>query len=223
MFNLVLKDIMIQKKSLLFCFGYCFFVLVFFGKQPAFGQSVYIMASVAVSYLLLLGAGTIDSKNNTDLILNSLPLKRSQIVLAKYLTLPVYLVIALLFTLFASVIMRFFGHIGFLNPLTLIDIVASLFGVGFLGSVYLPLFAKFGSHILRYVNVLIFMLAFFLPGFLLGFFRRHPPTGAVRGLISQLQTVPVWAILTGLFIATLLMIFGSLAVSLRIYVHKDLD
>lgn len=220
MFNLVLKDFLIQKKSLLFIIGYCGFVLVFFAHSKPFSQSVYIMAAGAVSYLLVQGAGNADGKNNSDLILNSLPVNRKQIVLAKYLSLGVYLATGLISTVLIGRILSF--SIDFpVRSITYTDITVAVISVGIMGSLYLPLFFKFGNNITRFVNMVLFMLTFFVPGIIMEHLNNQP-SGITGQLVDLLRNVPGWSVILGALAVTAVLVVVSLAVSLTIYTNKDL-
>lgn len=221
MFNLVLKDFLIQKKSVLFSIVYCIFVLVFFTRAEAFTQSVYIMAASAVSYLLLQGAGNADGKNNSDIILNSLPVNRQDIVLGKYLSLAAYLAMGLIVTgLFGSILP--IGIHFYVRPINFVDITVAVFSVGIMGSIYLPLFFRFGNNIIRYVNVILFMLTFFLPGIIMEHLKKGQPSGITGQLIDILKDVPGWSVMLAVFMIIVIIVTVSLFISLRIYNNKDL-
>ncbi|AYO31493.1 ABC-2 transporter permease [Biomaibacter acetigenes] len=84
MFNLVLKDFLIQKKTFLIAFVYSvFFFIVFRGN--VFKDFVYIMGSVAIGYIYIMYTVNLDEKNKSYLIINSLPVTRRQVVMSRYL------------------------------------------------------------------------------------------------------------------------------------------
>lgn len=84
MLNLVMKDIIVQKKSIAFAVLYIFFFIVAF---QSVGEMTFTCAITAFSYILVMGGFAYDDKNKADIMLNSLPLKRYNIVLAKYISL----------------------------------------------------------------------------------------------------------------------------------------
>ncbi|MCG9969458.1 ABC-2 transporter permease [Pelotomaculum terephthalicicum JT] len=85
MLNLILKDILIQKRTIIFALLYGVFIFFAFSKPP-FSQCIYSMGAMGISYILILTALQADFKNNTMVILNSLPVRRSEIVASKYLS-----------------------------------------------------------------------------------------------------------------------------------------
>jgi ABC-2 type transport system permease protein len=102
MFNLVLKDILIQKKT--FVLGLFYIPIM----AIAFQHSVTSMIPagiVGLTYIVLITACAYDDKYKTDIMLNSLPLHRNSIVLARYMSLFLYYVIGVLdYVLFTAVI-----------------------------------------------------------------------------------------------------------------------
>ena len=86
MLRLVIKDILIQKKTFYWCtylFDICYFA--FQGLEG----NAYTAAIVAFSYLMVMGAFSHDDKNKSDIMLNSLPIKR------KYSNGKAYIIISL--------------------------------------------------------------------------------------------------------------------------------
>ncbi len=82
MIYLMLKDLLIQKKSFLFMFLYSFFLFVIFNNE-VFREFIYVMGGVITTYMFLITANTNDEKNRSEIVLGSLPIKRDTIVMAK--------------------------------------------------------------------------------------------------------------------------------------------
>jgi ABC-2 type transport system permease protein len=83
MLNLVFKDFIIQKKSVLFALLYIVFFMFAF---QSIGQAMYPASVTAFSYILGMGAFALDDKNKTDVMFNCLPVKRSLLVTSKYVS-----------------------------------------------------------------------------------------------------------------------------------------
>ncbi len=208
MFNLIKKDFLMQKKSLYFMIGYGIFV--FFAFQDAsFAGFKYIMGGSAISYILIMTAIAHEEKNNSDIILNSLPLKRNTIVMAKYLT---FLGSVLITMVIMGVIGLIIYTIGF-PPLdrliSLSDVLAVLLSVSFLSSIYYPLYIKFGGKYMRFFNIILFMLIFFLPTFL---------SGLIGEKFNSI-TIPEFYCIS--LLISMIMLLGSYLISLRIYENKE--
>ncbi|MDX9872994.1 MAG: ABC-2 transporter permease, partial [Clostridia bacterium] len=157
---LILKDFLLQKKTALFGLAYSIFLMAIF-NSTTFSSSVYILCTVAISYMLIMGAVAYDDKNKSDTILNSLPLQRKTIVQAKYASVFVFglgaiLTIGLLGALLKAAGLPFPGR--FLNPT---DVIAAFFSLSLVSAMYLPFYYRFGYIASRLFNVVFFMLAFF--------------------------------------------------------------
>lgn len=96
MINLIKKDLLIQKKSFIFVFFYSLFMFVIF-NNPAFVNMIYVMGMIISVYFFLITGNMEDEKNKSDILLNSLPVLRSRIVLAKYVSVFVYMFIGAFF------------------------------------------------------------------------------------------------------------------------------
>jgi len=97
MFNLILKDILIQKRN--FLLGIFYILIMIF----AFQQSGSTMLSViAFSYIMVQSACAYDDKNKSDVLLNSLPLSRGTIVIARYISTFVFAAISIVYYIILS-------------------------------------------------------------------------------------------------------------------------
>lgn len=220
MLNLLFKDLLIQKKTFLFALFYIVF-LIFVFQKPPMSTAIYPMSTVAVVYLFTMNASGHDDKNRSEVLLNSLPVRRREIVLAKYLSTFLYIAIGLVGTTLFMVALGVAG-LEFLSRMPgLQDIAGTLAGAVLLNSIYYPLHFKFGALKVRYFNMLLFLLIFFLPGFLVEYLKSHYSREAVVGLVTAVLNTPGW--LQGSAVAVLLLaaLLVSLALSLRIYKNKE--
>jgi ABC-2 type transport system permease protein len=98
MFNLLIKDLLIQKKSLWYLLFYILILLLVFTSTSMDGDIavvLYATCTCFIGYLLIAGACSYDEQNRSEVFLNSLPITRKDIVLSKYLSIFVYTVIGL--------------------------------------------------------------------------------------------------------------------------------
>jgi hypothetical protein len=96
MFNLLIKDLLIQKKSLWYLLFYILILLLVFTSTSMDGDIavvLYATCTCFIGYLLIAGACSYDEQNRSEVFLNSLPITRKDIVLSKYLSIFVYAVI----------------------------------------------------------------------------------------------------------------------------------
>jgi ABC-2 type transport system permease protein len=220
MIHLLKKDLLIQKKSFLFFFVFSFFMFIIF-NDPEFNSVIYIMGMIIAVYIFLFTASMEDEKNRSEIILNSLPLPRSRLVLAKYLSVLVYILIGAVFL----------GIVGLLFQLPVIPLTPRLLSItdmliaGFIISIYVsiyfPLQFRFGASTLRLFNVIFFLFFFFIPRYLSNLYLAHEEAEAVRFLQSfLLEHSPLTpAAIAGIF--ALLLLTGSFLLSRRIYLHRE--
>lgn len=213
MFSLVLKDILVQKKYVLFSIGYAFFFTFIF-KAMAF-----TMIPCIVSYMLILGACAYDDKNKCELMLNSLPINRTMLVISKYLSAFVFIFAGILLTFASTTILNLAGFAHFNRLMNLEDILGSSVGILLLICLYFPLFFKLGYQKSRYFLVAVFLLFF-------------AGTAALSEVISKGTTPPSFITylntqpdsLVGAFIAivSFIILLVSIFFSIRFYTNKDL-
>ncbi|MBZ9607967.1 ABC-2 transporter permease [Clostridium estertheticum] len=144
MFNLVVKDILMQKKgtkdlmiAILLNFT-IICILQFLGVA-----SIYILTPSIFANSLITSSCGFGKKNDVDRMINSLPVSRKEIVISRYLSSFVFLIIGIAITILFASIIKFSGlsHINRFMNLTDI-IIISIFTVVYI-SVYLPIYIWF--------------------------------------------------------------------------------
>ena len=176
---------------------------------------------MVIVYLFTTCASSYDDKNGSEVLLNSLPIRRREIVLAKYLSTFLYAVIGLAGTIFFMAVLDAAGLKSLARMPGLQEIVGSLSAAILLNSVYYPLYFKLGAIKVRLFSIIVFVLIFLLPGFLVGYFKSHSSGEAAFGLVTAVLNTPGW--LQGSAIAVLLLavLLVSLVLSLKIYKNKE--
>ena len=143
MFNLIKRDVILQKKLLL---TYIPFIALFIimDKHPAL---VFLVASIFIPF----NAHAYDEKAETNILLNSLPYTRKEIIASRYLGAVVYMMLAIGVTSFAFFV--------FNKTFTLTDIAigGGLFLV--FAACTFPLFYIFKPGHITTVVLVIFLLS----------------------------------------------------------------
>lgn len=220
MFNLVLKDILIQKKNLILsCLVGLVFALINAKVNSNSSTIIFIMIPIFISYSLLMGACGYDDKNKCDIMLNSLPISRVNLVISKYLSTFVFILIGLFVSFLITTILRFssFYHLNRLMKIE--DIMGAVISIILLSSFYFPIYFKFGYHKSRYINMILFFSAFFIPPILVGTILKggNPPY-----FIVYLNSQPNWLVAAFILIIAFLVVLISMFISSKIYLNKDL-
>jgi ABC-2 type transport system permease protein len=158
MYGLIKKDIMVQKKVVMVAVLLIIYFMFFFHSE---GPTGLIAGITVVTYILTIGASTIDDRNKSEILLNSLPIKRRTIVLAKYLS-------ALIFATCAIVVYSIIYFIVgiFQIPFNVISfsfegLVGSYVAIALLCSINLPIIFKFGYIKSRVATMILYFLLFF--------------------------------------------------------------
>ena len=89
-------------------------------------------------------AASYDEKNKSEIILNSLPLKRNDIVIAKYISTFAFSILGIIYSILIGFIGNFIGLSMFTRLISLKDIVLVLTSVCILSSIFFPVYFKFG-------------------------------------------------------------------------------
>ncbi|GAB6181494.1 hypothetical protein JCM14036_28130 [Desulfotomaculum defluvii] len=219
MINLILKDLLIQKKIILLGFIYIiFFSLIMQGAEVV----VFPTALTALTYMFILTSCAYDEKNKADVMLNSLPLKRSTIVLAKYCSILVYITIGTVAYCLTTPIISFTGIPMKIYPISLEGLAGGLFAIGLLSSIYFPVYFKFGYIKSRLLNLILFFSIFFGISNIINFLYKHQelPWFQVIADFFQTKSDPqIFALIMGFI---LLMQTVSLALSLKFYHNRDI-
>ncbi len=220
MFKLLLKDLLVLKSSIIWAMTYLLAIIVIFSMTPPFDKFIYIMAGYGATYILIMGALMAEFKNNSDILLNSLPVKRHEIILSKYLT-------ALILTLLALAVAAILGLIINLLPLPLsirlmsgMDAAIVLLMAALALTIVMPVNLIFSNQAARVGIVIVFMLLFFAPVWIKGFIMDRCEAEWAQFLINAAVSQPAVLLAAGAGLLLLLLAL-SLIISLRWYEARD--
>lgn len=185
MFSLIIKDVLIQKKQLIFGIAYLAFVLVAF---QGMGEAMLPMGLVAVTYMLSMTACAYEEKNKSDLLLNSLPIKRVNIVASKYLSVLIYAVMGILAYIAMITIINLLNMPLKTYPLSLEILIGSLAAVCLMTGIWFPIYFKFGYMKMRVANFVLFFLFFFGSSLMTQFIKSKQDSLWVKNIISFFDT-----------------------------------
>lgn len=220
MLKLIIKDFLLQKKMLYFNLAYSFFVLIVF-KGSTFSGTSYIMGAVAVTYMCVLGASAYDDKNKSDVILNSLPYRRKQIVAAKYFGVLAFLVMSIFTIGILGAVMKGVGLPFPERYISFTDIVGALVSLSLLSSLYFPFYFRFGYITSRLFNVIFFMVVFFAPPLMIDFLKQRYNKETIEQALTALSGQPDWLV-GGLFvILAFIIMFCSYSISHKFYQRRE--
>ncbi|GAA0730074.1 ABC-2 transporter permease [Clostridium malenominatum] len=158
MFNLIKKDILVQKKSIYFILFYLFIGLVAFKTMPD-SATTYLIATT-IAFFFIAGSFSYDEQNKTYMVINSLPIKRNSLIISKYISVLIYTLLSLLIIYIFTLIvftLKLPYKIELLNLNHVFNVfIASMF----LSSILLPIYCKFGYTKARVFTTLSYLLVF---------------------------------------------------------------
>ncbi len=163
MFNLLRKDLYIQKKIFIFGFVYVIMMMIIFNDN----SSAMLQAGVvAIAFMMLQNSNAYDDKNNADLLFNCLPMSKFEIVLSKYISVFMYYIIGLIYYLIVSLVVVLIANIVSydinVSLLSIPSVLGALFSVLLINSIYLPIYYKVGYAKSRVINTVVFVTFFML-------------------------------------------------------------
>ncbi|MFD1363458.1 ABC-2 transporter permease [Lentibacillus salinarum] len=199
MFNLIRRDVILQKRLLL---TFIPFVALFIitDKHPAF---IFLVASIFIPF----NAFAYDQKAETNILLNSLPYTRKEIIVSRYLGAFLYMVLAVGVTSLALFISN--------KPFTMTDMAIGS-GLFLLFAAFtFPLFYIFKSGYIMHVVLISFILLAGIGHPIVMFLGEHLP--AIIDFIYSLSTPVLY---TGAAAVTLAFYAVSWGITTIIYQRK---
>ncbi|MDG5473703.1 ABC-2 transporter permease [Jeotgalibacillus sp. ET6] len=200
MFNLIQKDILLLK--------YIFLILLPILIGYLLLDNSSILMGFLASIILIQAAFAIDEKPSINILLNSLPYTRKEIVSSKYIGSVIYIFIIF----FAILIMNLVMH-GIITPWEEL-FITFLLVIGFT-SFMLPFLYRFKSQYLLIASLGIFVTYLVVIGLFI-----HNLNDRIRELVHTLLTIQDYQIYLLLVSLGMILYVGSWFLSVRIYRNK---
>lgn len=217
MFSLILKDILISKKILLFTAAFLIVWVPTFPEEARNFAAVVIM--VGMAYMGLIVTSSADETNKADILLNSLPLKRHEIVLAKYLSIFVYSAIGIAIYLLVAAATKVLGFPIYVYPINFKAVIYGVLAVSFLNGIYLPLMFKFGHGFSGIMYIILIFGFFYGISYVIRLFKKLVNYDWFQSIVSfimnQSDTVKM------LFIIALALIVMTVSCLLSVKFYKN--
>ncbi len=229
MFQLIFKDLKVQKREKTI-FIVLFLSLCIAGILPNNPGLASAQLLLGV-YLMIVYANAFDYKYNAEIMINSLPLGRNQIVKAKYLSSLIFGLAMMAVALPISFLISYTGFPGtdgMNSTLAVRFVMISLFFISLYLSIFFPVYFKFGYLKSRWANVLSFLVIFGLVGFVGGQGEYIPQYGEMvtresfrqqfLGILAGNESLTVYLTMLAL---GFLILYLSLRFSISIYKKKE--
>ncbi|WP_096186385.1 ABC-2 transporter permease [Evansella halocellulosilytica] len=172
MFNLIRRDVIIQKRQLLIFIPFILFFIIM-GAHPAL---TFLVASIFIPF----NTYGYDEKVETNILLNSLPYTRTEIIASRYLGAIVYMVLAIGVTSVAL--------FAFNKPFSFTDIAIGSGLFLLFAALTFPLFYIFKQGYITTVVIISFILLTWMAGPVVSFINEN--LTAITAFIVNLS-IPV--------------------------------
>ncbi|WP_416197145.1 MAG: ABC-2 family transporter protein [Sporanaerobacter sp.] len=216
MFNLVKKDLKLSTKINIFAVVYAMFISAMGMNLPVDlpVNIMYILGIINFVFVSVIYSIGYDDKNKSEVVLNSFPIDRVDIVRGKYVTLIIFILISVFTLLFTNAI-EALGLKSAGRPADIWDIVAAMSLLLVFYSIYYPLYFKLGD--LRMFNSILWMLVFVGPTILGKIGRKLESKGLLKGMASlNIRQITLFA-----FIFSILIYYISLQISKKLYMTRE--
>ncbi|NLO97420.1 MAG: ABC-2 transporter permease [Peptococcaceae bacterium] len=218
MFNLVLKDLLVLKKNFLFGIVYILIMIVAFQQ---IGGSMLAASIVVFSYMMVQLACAYDEKNKADILLNSLPLNRSTIVIARYISTFIFTAISIVYYLLLSGLIKVLHLPLKVYPVSLEGILGALFALILVCGIYLPIFFKMGYIKSKLLNFVLFFGVFFGGAILLQELITNKDQSTLQRVVQFLNEQSTMQVAVEISAVMILLLFISFMFSLRNYKKRE--
>jgi len=221
MLNLIIKDILIQKKIFLYVLLCSILLPICFYSFNLVGLVLYVLVPISTTYSFINYGITYDDKNKSEIILNSLPLNRADIVISKYLSIFGFAVIGIIYSIVIGFIGKSAGLSMFTSSISLVNIISVLTSVCIFGAIFFLTYFKFGYMKSRIFNTVIFVAMLFFPMEAIPFATRNPNNILVQKFNYFIVNTSGFMLNSLALIVGLIIFLVSLLISIRIYNNKE--
>ncbi|MBW9144557.1 ABC-2 transporter permease [Clostridium sp. CM027] len=233
MFNLALKDISITKGTFPVVLILCFTNNLFFINAPAF---IYVIVPPLIAYEYFKNSCENDYKFKSNIMFNSLPVNRREVVFSKYIGSVIFLIFAMICTIIFTFLFRRIGVSGLgvgtfihVSKLMHLDdfsklmnfksiIMYSILSTILLISIYFPIYFKLEYLKVRNIFALVSILICIIPILFLyimgseNFYNIIKYFSGIPGIIANVALVCI----------LLIILYTSVNISIKYYENKDL-
>lgn len=217
MINLIKKDLILSKKMNIFGIIYALFVAAMGASQPdsIVSNLIYILVIIMLVFIFVIYTNGYDNYKS-EMLFNSLPIDRRNIVRSKYLTLIIFTVSACGIVFLLSKSMYLFGFTELDNSLSIQIAILIVSIVLIFYSIYYPYYFKVGESI-RSFNSVLWILTMIGPGALTKILK----TSWGNEMLTKLAAIDFNTINLYILALSLIMYYISLQISKGIYMRRE--
>jgi ABC-type transport system involved in multi-copper enzyme maturation permease subunit len=212
MWNLVLKDILLQKKIFVILIIASVLLIIGFKDNVS---AAYAFIATFIGYSFLTNSFYRDEKS--EMMLNSLPINRISIVISKYLSLFIFILISMAISFLVFTFAKYTGMVQLSETINTEGMIGGLIGALFFNSILFPIYFKYGYLKTRHVTMILFLGIFFVfTAFAKVFGEKIQP------FIVYLSSIPEITMRFVILAICLIILLLSFTLSYKVYKYKEL-
>jgi len=221
MFNLVLKDLFIMKRDLIkqaILWIIYIIILQFFGAT-----ATYIVIPYLVTSSVIMCSCGFGERNDVDVMLNSLPVNRKEIVFGKYLSVLNFFIISFVINVVLCTVIKLSGFSNINRFVNLEDIVICFVFISVYSSIYILLYLWLGyfkSKIINEILTTFMFLSLIIVVMLVTIINNGTAVKSIMDFVLMPNFKLFMCILSLIF--SCVMIFLSMVISLKVYANREL-
>jgi len=218
MIGLIKKDLKLSIKINLIAVIYVLFISVngLLSKDLLIGNIIYVLSIIIFTFVVVIYVNGFDDKYKSEVILNSFPLDRRNIVRSKYITLIIFILISSAVIVALTNVLPMILNIDGRASANIHSVIIAANVLLLFYSIYYPIYFKVGEG-LRTFNTILWLLLVIGPNLLV----KALKTLDQRKLLEILAHIDLDKINLYLLGISLIIYYLSLQISKKIYVKKE--
>ncbi len=218
MFNLIKKDFILSRKINIFVVIYALFIAAMglVMPDPLVSTFLYTLGMLTLIFITVIYTNGYDDKYKSEIVLNSLPIERENIVRAKYMTLILFIIMSCSAVLIFTNIILKLGVVSIGKGASIWNVIFATNISLIFYSIYYPIYFKVGEG-LRSFNTILWILIAIGPSVLSKLMKGLNTTGYLEKIIAiDINRINIYVLIISLF-----MFYMSMKISEKIYRTRE--
>lgn len=218
MFNLIKKDFILSRKINIFVVVYALFIAAMglVMPDPLVSTFLYTLGMLTLIFITVIYTNGYDDKYKSEIVLNSLPIDKENIVRAKYMTLILFIIMSCSAVLIFTNIILKLGVVSIGKGASIWNVIFATNISLIFYSIYYPIYFKVGEG-LRSFNTILWILMVIGPSVLSKLMKGLNTTGYLEKIIAiDINRINIYVLIISLF-----MFYMSMKISEKIYRTRE--
>lgn len=219
MFKLILKDLKLSKKVMGIIIIYILIISfsILSLIDELFASITYIILMVMGIFMLVIFTNGHDTRNKTEVVINSFPINRSDIVKGKYMTLVLFIIIICSVLFLSSNILRIlFSNFQSGKRVTMENVIVATNITLLFYSIYYPIYFKVGED-MRTFNYILWFLVIVSPSLV----KELVEWLIKKDMLDEILSIDINKINISILIVLIIIFYISLQISKKIYKQRE--